>query len=115
MQFDFIIIPVDDTFINVAFYIQHKIEEINLLSKIVIDQNYEDSFSSRVNKYRQQNYNIITINLDYNEANTINVIFRHTDFKVETMSLRDFLILVTNYKNDNDNHDDEIRLGCIIV
>ena len=114
MQFDFIIIPIDDTFINVAFYIRHKIEEINLLSKIVIDQNYEDSFSSRVNKQRQQNYNIITINQDYNEANTVNVIFQHTDFKVETMTLRDFLILVTNYKNDDDDNSD-IVLSCIII
>ena len=114
MLHDFTVIPVDDTFVNVAFYIRYKIEEINLLSNVVIDQNYEDSFSSRVNKCRQRNYNIITINQDYNEANTINVIFQHTGYKVETMSLRDFLNLVPHFKNDDDDNSD-IVLSCIII
>jgi hypothetical protein len=113
MIFDFIIIPVNNTFINVAFYLRYKLEEIDYFSQIIIDKNYHDSFSSRVNRCRQKNWNIITINDDYDEVKTINVIFQHTNFKVETMPLRDFLILVSNYKNDDNN--DDISLGCIIT
>jgi len=113
MLFDFIIIPVDNSFINVAFYIRYKIEEMNLLSDIIINNNYENSFSSRVNESRQKKYNIITINEDYNEANTINVIFKHTDYKVETMSLRDFLDIVYSYNRQDS--DDDITIGCIIM
>jgi hypothetical protein len=114
MIFDFIIIPVDKSFINVAFYIRYRLEEINYFSQIIIDKKYDDSFSSRVNNCREKNYNIITINEDYNEAQTINVIFQHTDFKVETMPLRDFLNLVSDYKND-DNCDEHFGLNCVIT
>jgi hypothetical protein len=115
MIFDFIIIPVNNTFINVAFYLRYKLEEINYFSQIIIDKNYHDSFSSRVNICREKKYNIITINEDYNEAQTINVIFQHTDFKVETMPLRDFLILVSDYIDDNDNDNENFGLNCIIA
>ncbi len=103
MIFDFIIIPVNNTFIDDAYYIQHKIEEIYCISHILIDTNYNTTLSYRSTQLQQQyKYNIITINEDYNETNTIDVMFAHTDFKSENIPLRDFLNLVDSYTNEID-------------
>jgi len=116
MIFDFIIIPVDNSFIDTAYYILNKLEEICGITHVIINVNYDDSFSSRVDKSRLKKYNIITINEDYNEANTINIIFQHTGFKVETMSLQDFFNLVSNYINENENENKyKTNLPCIII
>jgi hypothetical protein len=114
MIFDFIIIPIDNTYIDVAYYMRYKLEEIYCISHIIIDENYNDSFSSRIDSSRPKQYNIITINQDYQETNTITVIFQHTGFKVETMTIRDFLDLISNYKIENDEGSDE-SIHCIII
>lgn len=112
MIFDFIIIPVDNTYINIAYYIQYKLEDIYSISNIIIDINYEHSFSSRIDKIRQKKYNIITIGQDYEETNMISVMFQHTGFIVETMSLRDFFKLIPNYIVENDDVNNS---SCIII
>jgi threonyl-tRNA synthetase len=114
MIFDFIIIPVDDKYIDVAYYIRYKLEEIYCISHIIIDNNYNNSFSSRIDSSRSKQYNIISINQDYEETNTITVIFQHTGFKVETMTIRDFLDLISNYTIENKEERNK-NIHCIII
>jgi hypothetical protein len=115
MIYDFIIIPIDNNFVNIAFYIRDKLEEIYYLSNIIIDTNYNDKFSSRVNRSREKNINIITINNDYDKTKMVNVIFQHTNFKVESMSLQHFLELIATLNNNDENRGDKISLSCIII
>jgi hypothetical protein len=114
MIFDFIIVPIDNTYIDIAYYMQYKLEEIYCISHIIIDENYNDSFSSRINSSRSKRYNIISINRDYEETNIITVIFQHTGFKVETMTIQDFLDVISNYKIENDEESNK-NIHCIII
>jgi threonyl-tRNA synthetase len=114
MIFDFIIVPIDNTYIDLAYYVRYKLEDIYCISHIIIDENYNDSFSSRINRSRSKQCNIISINKDYEETNIITVIFQHTGFKVETMTIREFLDVISNYKFENDEESNK-NIHCIII
>jgi threonyl-tRNA synthetase len=116
MIFDFVIIPVNNTFIDEAYYIRDKLEEIYYISYAVIDTNYNTTISSRIHNLQNNKYNIITINEDYNETNTVDVMFVHTNYKLKTMPLKEFLNLVVSYKNENEiETEDDDTFKCYIM
>jgi len=122
MIFDFTIIPDNEKFIDAAYYIKAKLEDIYCISLIIIDTNYNNTFFSRFNKWRQKNYNIITIDENYyNKINTINVMFMHNDSKLEhiqlkTMPVCEFLNLVVSYRDkDKEEIETTNKVKCIIV
>lgn len=112
MIFNFVIIPINKSYVNIAYHIQNTLEEIHYLSNIIIDTNYTNIFASRVDNARQQKYNIITINDDYEEVETITVIFQHTGYIVETKTLQELFNTASDYENKN-NKQKNIRGQCI--
>lgn len=108
MSLEFAIIPITDTFLSAAYNIQTKLKEnIKLEMSITIDTNYEQSFISRINKWKKQDYDIITIDSDFDESNSIVVRFSDKGSRAQSMEVEEFIDLVASFE-DETNHNDSI-------
>jgi hypothetical protein len=110
MSVEFVIIPFNSTFEKTALNVKTQIE--NSASSIVlsVDTDYLISYNSRQNKWKQDDCNIIMVNQDYIEGGYIYVTI--TD-KQERMTVEEFIELVSNFEQDDDNSDSE-EDNCII-
>ena len=128
MSLDFAIIPVTDSVVSVAYDIQTKLKDnVKLEMNITIDTNYTTSLSSRINKLKKLSYDIITIDQDYNETQSIVVIFADKGSRGKLMQVDEFIELVASFEEeegdvkntDNKNYDtendDKEEGGCIIM
>jgi|LakMenEpi03Aug12_release.lakeMendotaPanAssembly.Ray.scaffolds.fasta_scaffold2015677_1 hypothetical protein len=112
MSLEFAIIPINSTFINTAYDIETKLKEnkdnIKLQLNIVIDTNYDIHFTTRINKWKKQVYNIITIDQDYYESNSIIVIFSDKKSTSQTMEIDEFIDLVMSFENEEERNTNDI-------
>lgn len=106
MSLDFAIIPITDSVISAAYDIQTKLKDnVELEINITIDTNYNTPLSSRINKWKKQSYDIITINEDYNETHSIIVIFSDKGSRGKRMEVGEFIELVASFEDeDKDEH-----------
>ena len=106
MSLEFAIIPITDTFVSAAYTIQSKLKDnVKLEMSITIDTNYEQSFISRINKWKKQGYDIITIDSDFDESNSIVVRFSDKGSRAQSMEVEEFIDLVASFE-DETNHND---------
>lgn len=127
MSLDFAIIPVTNDVISEAYDIQTKLKDnIKLEINIIIDTNYSIPLNSRINKWKKQSYDIITIDEDYNETHSIVVIFADKGSRGKRIKVDEFIELVASFEDENehintnsDNITDELdtnqQEGCIIM
>jgi hypothetical protein len=126
MSLDFAIIPLTNYVISAAYEIKTKLKDnIDLEINIMIDTNYSTLLSSRINKWKKQSYDIITIDQDYNESHSIVVIFADKGSRGKRMDVDEFIELVSSFEDDNghftnsdniiDESDTNQEGGCIIM
>ena len=130
MSLEFAIIPITSTFLSAAYTIQNKLKDnVKLDMSINIDTNYEQSFTSRINKWKKQEYDIITIDSDYDESNSIVVRFSDKGSRAQIMEIEEFIDLVSSFEDEtnhnnyqtkntntnNSNKDEEQDGGCTIM
>ena len=96
---------------------------------INIDTDYEQSFISRINKWKKQGYNVVTIDSDFDESNSIVVRIFGKGTRAQSMEVEEFIDLVASFEdetdnnnsnlngsnNDNDNDNDNGNNICIIM
>jgi len=104
MSIEFAIIPITSTFLSAANDIKLKLEHsIKLEINIVIDTNYDTSFNNRINKWKKQDYDIITIDESYDKSNSIVVRFSDKGSRAQVMQVEEFIELVVSFEDDNVN------------
>jgi len=113
MSLNFTIIPVTSDFLSIAYDIQTKLkDEVTLEITITIDTNYTSALSTRINKWKKQSYIVITIDQDYNESNSIDVIFSNKGSRPQFMLVQEFIDLVASFEYNDDNTDQD---GCCTI
>ena len=101
MSLKFAIIPINSSFINVAYDIKSKIK--NIVKEISIDTNYDLSFTSRIQKRKKEDFNIITIDEDYNETKSIVVKYCEKGSRSYSYQVDEFIDLISSFDNENDD------------
>ena len=108
MSLKFAIIPINSSFTNVAYDIKSKIK--NIVEEVYIDTNYDLSFTSRIQKRKKDNFNIITIDEDYNENKSIVVKYCEKGSRSHSYEVDEFIDLISSFDNeDTDDNDVEGR------
>jgi hypothetical protein len=102
MSLKFAIIPINSSFTNVAYDIKSKIK--NIVEEVYIDTNYDLSFTSRIQKRKKDNFNIITIDEDYNETKSIVVKYCEKGSRSHSYEVDEFIDLISSF--DNEYTDD---------
>jgi hypothetical protein len=106
MSLKFVIIPINFSFINVANDIKSKIQ--NMVEEVFIDTNYDLSFTSRIQKRKKENLNIITIDEDYNETKSIVVKYCEKGSRAPSYEVNEFIDLISSFNDDDtDEHKDK--------
>ena len=98
MSLKFAIIPINSSFVNVAYDIKSKIKHI--VKEVYIDTNYNLSFTTRIQKQKKDNFNIITIDEDYNETKSIVVKYCEKGSRAHSYEVDEFIDLVSSFDND---------------
>ena len=129
MSLEFTIIPVISDFVSAAYDIQTKIKDnVELDIKTSIDTNYSSPLSTRTNKWRKLSHNVITIDQDYNESNSIVVIFSDKGSRPQVMEVDEFIDLLASFEDDDDEDKEQSQVttetktsddnqdgGCVIM
>lgn len=105
MSLKFAIIPINSSFVNVAYDIKSKIK--NIVKEVYIDTNYDVSFTSRIQKQKKDNFNIITIDEDYNETKSIVVKYCEKGSRSHSYEVDEFIDLITSFDNENEDTDED--------
>ena len=108
MSLKFAIIPINSSFVHVAYDIKSKIKHI--VEEVFIDTNYDLSFTSRIQKRKKEDFNIITIDEDYNETKSIVVKYCEKGSRSHSYEVDEFIDLISSFDNeDTDDNDAEGR------
>ena len=123
MSLKFAIIPINSSFVHVAYDIKSKIKHI--VEEVFIDTNYDLSFTSRIKKRKKEDFNIITIDEDYNETKSIVVKYCEKGSRAHSYEVTEFIDLISSYdnddehkdtdKNDDDENKDTNNNDCVIM
>ena len=122
MSLEFVIIPSKKTYEDNADDVEAMMRH-NIKQSMVIDfdKSYDDSLNSRINKWRRKEYDIIIVDEEYSETNYIKVKFNDKGARMETMTLLDFIDLVSSFEDEDEDKKDEKSYdenqdgGCIIM
>ena len=114
MSLEFAIIPCTPAFLSDAQNIQNKLKEkIKLVISIIIDTNYNTPYNTRIGKWKKLEHNVITIDHEYNESQTIFVRFSDKGSRPHVTELDEFIELVNSFEDENevdtDDSEDEVE------
>ena len=108
MSLKFAIITINSSFTNAAYDIKSKIK--NIVEEVSIDTNYDLSFTTRIQKQKKCDFNIITIDEDYNETKSIVVKYCEKGSRAHSYEVDEFIDLISSFDNeDTDDNDAEGR------
>ena len=108
MSVEFVIIPVTHQFESESYVIKSKIiDSLNINVIIEIDQNYSSSLSSRINKWKKEDYDIIVIEQDYIETKSIIVRFSDKGSKPQVMELEEFIELIASFEDEPQEEENQ--------
>ena len=105
MSLKFALIPLNSSFVHVAYDIKSKIKDI--VEEVFIDTNYDLSFTNRIQKRKKEDFNIITIDEDYNETKSIVVKYCEKGSRAYSYQVDEFIDLISSYDDDDDKNDDK--------
>lgn len=100
----FVVIPTKNAYEEYSEEIVSKIKDINNCDA-ELDNNYNETSNMRVNKYKKNNKNVITIGLSEVEHNTIMIHFNGS--RPKTMEYNEFIELLESYDNEDEEEDEE--------
>lgn len=100
----FIVIPTKNTYEEYSEEIVSKINDINNCHA-ELDTNYNEILNAKINKYKKNNKNIITIGLSEVEHNTMMIHFNGV--RPKTMEYDEFMALLESYDEDEDDDDED--------
>jgi hypothetical protein len=100
----FVVIPTKNTYEEYSEEIVSKIKNVNNCSAD-LDRNYSETLNARVNKYKKNNKNVITIGLSEVEHDTIMIHFNGA--RPKTMECEEFIALLESYDEDEEEGDDD--------
>ena len=107
MFLEFVIIPFLPSLLQYAHEIEHKLKQINNMNfDIEIDTNYNESYNSRINKWKKKDYDIIIINEDFTETNYIHVKFCEKKSKTSVMLIDEFIELISSFEEIPEHKED---------
>lgn len=127
MSLDFAILPVSDEFLSAAQDIQTQLKnKVKIDINISIDTDYSVFLTTRINKWKKDEYGIITIDNNYRQFNSIIVIFSDKRTRGKHMKVDEFIELIASFEDDNicdnkRNYDSKMddqnngEGGCIIM
>ena len=121
MSLEFVIIPITSVFITTAEDIHDKLKNaIQTNINIQFDTNYDTIITQRINKWKKTDFNIITIDDNYDQTNTITVRFSDKRTKPEIMEVEEFIDLVASFEDEeqhtiDSDDDDKQNGGCIVM
>ncbi len=101
MSLKFAIIPITSSFVNAAYDIKSKIN--NIVKEVYIDTNYDLSFTTRIQKQKKNNFNIIIIDEDYNETKSIVVKYCEKGSRSNSYEVDEFIDLISSFDNENED------------
>jgi hypothetical protein len=104
MSLNFAIIPINSLFVNVAYDIKSKIK--NFVKEVYIDTNYDLSFRTRIQTQKKYDFNIITIDEDYNETKSIVVNYCEKGSRAHSYEVDEFIDLISSFDNDAEGTED---------
>jgi hypothetical protein len=110
MSLDFAIIPFNENYLAVAKDIETKLTNATKLKlNLVIDDNYDQTFISRMNKWKKMEYDIVGIDQYYEEYNCVVVRFSDKDSKPQNMEINDFIELIASFDDEDDVGEAETK------
>lgn len=108
MSIEFVILPATQQFESDSYIIKSKIiDSLNINVNIEIDQNYSSSLSSRINKWKKEDYDIIVIEQDYIETKSIIVRFSDKGSKPQVMELEEFIELIASFEDEPQEEENQ--------
>ena len=123
MSLEFVIIPLSPNFEQSAYDIKTKLISYSKLPVTVdFDLDYNLTPATKIMKWKKKDYDIITIDQDFLETNSVIVRFSDKGSKPKPMELDEFLDLVASFEhddeikhNDNTTSEDNNDDGCSIM
>ena len=107
MSLEFVIIPFSQHIEKYVDDIQNSIKNIDTCEvSIEIDKDYSKKLTSRISKWQQNDYDIITFYEDYPETKMIEIRFSDKGSKAERMYLTDFIDSISTC-DINEDSDEE--------
>lgn len=115
MSLTFSIIPFERKHNSFALELESKIRN-NIVSyvDINIDTDYDTAFSLRLRKWRLQEYNVIMIDDDYEEKQTIMIRYCDRFNNPETINIEDFIELISCFEMEEGDDKKEEESNCIV-
>ena len=95
----FVVIPSKNDYEEYSENVVSRIKNVNDCSA-ELDTNYRESLKTRIDKYKKNNKNIITIGLSEIEHDTIMIHFNGS--RPKTMECDEFITLLESYDEDED-------------
>lgn len=135
MSLDFAIIPITTKFFSTAHDIKDKlINNVTLHLDVQIDTDIATNTQTRISKWRKKHYTIVLVNEDFDETNSIVVLFSGKGSQSQLMEVDDFIDIVSSYEDNTeetnntnknttkkgedlikDEEQDESTGGCLIM
>lgn len=117
MSLEFVIIPIkqnhEDYADDIVAMMRHNIKHI---MHIQYDKFYDKSLSARLSKWKKDECDVITVDGEYAENNTIVVRFSDKGSNPEKMSLLEFIDIVSSFEDDeNKSQESTDENTCIIM
>jgi Mg-chelatase subunit ChlI len=110
MSLDFVIIPIIFNYEKYAFKIKSELNKItNKKINVEVDVDYSKLFTSRINKWKKLECNVVTIDEDFNETSYIIVRFYSKGSRPNTMYLQDFINLVESFDCETQEQNKETQ------
>lgn len=107
MSLDFAIIPTTSKFFGTANEIKSKLtNSIKCQIDVKVDTDTDIKTQSRIQKWKKRGYNIVFIDEDYDESNSIVVTFSEKGSRPHPMLVDEFIDIVSSYESDSDNNDE---------
>jgi hypothetical protein len=99
----FVVIPTKNTYEEYSEEIVSKIKDVNNCNA-ELDKNYNETLNTRVNKYKKNNKNVITIGLSEVEHDTIMIHFNGA--RPKTMECEEFIALLESYEEEPEEPEE---------
>jgi hypothetical protein len=116
MSLEFVIIPISKRIEQNAYDIKSKLVNSSKLSvNVEIDLNYELSTNNKLMKWKKKDYNIIIVDEDFIETNTIVVRFSDKGSKPKLINLDDFIDLVSSFEDEDEDEEQTKQTNKTII
>ena len=101
----FVVIPSKNDYEEYSENVVSRIKEVNNCSA-ELDTNYRESLKMRIDKYKKNNKNIITIGLSEIEHDTIMIHFIGS--RPKTMECDEFITLLESYDDEDEDEENSV-------